>query len=302
MASATAVALAVGAMSFHSPHDSNGAKSAKYDRNRDKYERRLITYCGHANCKKGEGETMKVFKVIANDIMPIYETETGEKIVNARVLHEKLFILTRFNDWIARMIDSYGFIEGEDFYSFLSKSGGRPTREYHLTLDTAKEIAMVQNNEAGRAIRKYFIKVEKQYRQQYQLPKTQAEMMLMAAQQLVEQEKRINRLENDLAAAHHRIDNFDKIDTIGDKQQRLNKMIRLYAGSNGYSFAKAWKHFRSAFNTAYRTNLKLLIENYKFSHGLKELSMPEYLSRVDRLDDAIRVADKLLNGQYQAAK
>ncbi|PAD39834.1 hypothetical protein CHH53_04120 [Terribacillus sp. 7520-G] len=52
----------------------------------------------------------------------------------------------------------YGFEEGLDFYSVLSKSdGGRPSTEYFLKMDTAKEIAMVENNDQGRQIRKYFI-------------------------------------------------------------------------------------------------------------------------------------------------
>lgn len=132
---------------------------------------------------------------------------------------------------------------------------------------------------------------------QYSLeqPKSPAELLVMAAQQLLEHEKKIRELEEKTEAAHHRIDNLDKIDIIGDQQQRLNAMIKKYAFSRGLTFPQAWKDFRQAFNTAYRTNLKLLIENYKFKHGIKELSAPEYLARVGRLEDAIRVADKLLN-------
>lgn len=126
-------------------------------------------------------------------------------------------------------------------------------------------------------------------------PKTNAEMFMMAAEQLLSQEKRINRLESNLAAAHSRIDNLDKIDTIGDLQQRLNKMVRLYAQHDGLTYQQAWRNFRQSFNTAYRENLTLRIENYKMNHHIKALSMPQYLSKVGRLDDAIRVADKLLN-------
>lgn len=126
-------------------------------------------------------------------------------------------------------------------------------------------------------------------------PKSQSELILMLAQQNVENEKRLRQLEERANAAHHRIDNIDKIDTIGDLQQRLNAMIRKYAADNGLSFQRAWREFKQAFNTAYRTNLTMLIENYKMKHGIKKLTMPEYLSKVDRLEDAIRVADKLLN-------
>lgn len=107
---------------------------------------------------------MSNLQVIANDMLPVLENEKGEKFVDARMLHEKLLVNTRFNDWIYRMIGYYGYENGLDFYSTLSKTNGRPSTNYFLTLDTAKELAMVQNNEMGRAIRKYFIEVEKQAR------------------------------------------------------------------------------------------------------------------------------------------
>ncbi|EAD1044729.1 phage antirepressor KilAC domain-containing protein [Listeria monocytogenes] len=107
---------------------------------------------------------MPNLQVIANEMLPVLENEKGEKFVDARMLHEKLLVNTRFNDWISRMIGNYGYENGLDFYSTLSKTNGRPSTNYFLTLDTAKELAMVQNNEMGRAIRKYFIEVEKQAR------------------------------------------------------------------------------------------------------------------------------------------
>lgn len=84
--------------------------------------------------------------------------------VRATDLHEFLQSETRYNDWISRRLEKYSFIEGEDFYLFLSKTNGRPEKEYYLTIDTAKELAMVENNDKGREIRKYFIAVENTYR------------------------------------------------------------------------------------------------------------------------------------------
>lgn len=85
--------------------------------------------------------------------------------VSATLLHARLSIETRFNDWIHRRIKEYGFQEGEDFYSNLSKStGGRKPIDYLLTMDMAKELAMVERNEIGRQIRRYFILKEKELR------------------------------------------------------------------------------------------------------------------------------------------
>ena len=102
-----------------------------------------------------------------NEIINITKTTINNEevnAVNARELHEKLETTTRFNDWISRRIDEYGFEEGKDFYSKLSKSHGRPSKEYFISLDMAKELAMVENNEQGRKIRQYFIEVEKNAR------------------------------------------------------------------------------------------------------------------------------------------
>src|SRR5699024_1867918 len=114
-------------------------------------------------------------------------------------------------------------------------------------------------------------------------------------QSLAKQEMASKELKQEQETIKHRLDNMDKLDTIGDKQQRLNAMIRRYAQDKGIAFGQAWRDFRVAFNTSYRTNLKNLMNNYKDKHNLKSLTMPQYLSLVERLADAIRVADKMLS-------
>lgn len=104
-----------------------------------------------------------------NELINITKATINNEEVNAvsgRELHKKLEVQTRFNDWISRRIDEYGFEEGKDFYSKLSKSHGRPSQEYIISLDMAKELAMVENNEQGKKIRRYFIEVEKKFRKQ----------------------------------------------------------------------------------------------------------------------------------------
>lgn len=83
--------------------------------------------------------------------------------LSARDLHEFLEVGTHFKDWFPRMCE-YGFEEEKDFRSILSKStGGRPSTDYEITLDMAKEIAMIQRNEKGKVARQYFIEIEKQW-------------------------------------------------------------------------------------------------------------------------------------------
>jgi len=236
---------------------------------------------------------MNRLKVVANEMLPVYQNEEGEKFVNARELHEQLLVSTPFHKWIERRIENYSFTDNEDFWTYLSESnGGRPSKEYTFTLDAGKELAMIENNEIGKAIRKYFIEVEKRSRQQ---PNSPLQALQMAINQMVLQEQKMVQLEQKVTTVQHRINNLDTIDTEGDQQQKLNKMIQRLAWDEGVNFSEAWKMFRNAFNTAYRTNLKTKVNNYKEKHGLKKLTTPQYLSLTNQLSDAVRVADKLLN-------
>ena len=126
-------------------------------------------------------------------------------------------------------------------------------------------------------------------------PMTMEDIIILQAQSVKELKAKVALIEEKATAAHHRIDNIDAIDTIGDLQQRLNAMVRRYAQQEGLSFSGAWKNFRQSYNVAFRTNITMLVENYKMKHGLGKITVPQYLSLSNKLEDAIRVADKLLN-------
>lgn len=96
-------------------------------------------------------------------------------IADARTLHEGLGVGKFFANWIKDRITTYSFKNGEDYQSFdlpnlanqkSGRGGDRKTKVYRLTLDMAKELAMVENNEKGRLIRRYFIWCENQLRSQ----------------------------------------------------------------------------------------------------------------------------------------
>lgn len=115
---------------------------------------------------------MKNLKMVEMGLVPVYE-KNNQQLVDARELHEFLGSKRQFSDWIKYRISKYGFKENEDYYTFSQTcekpQNGRPTIEYLLTIDTAKEIAMVESNFKGRQVRKYFIAVEKKYRELQQV-------------------------------------------------------------------------------------------------------------------------------------
>ena len=91
------------------------------------------------------------------------------QLCNARELHTFLEIQTRYNDWIKNRINEYGFIQDEDYLVITERTNGRPRKEYHITLDMGKELGMVERNERGRQIRKYFIECERRASQPKQI-------------------------------------------------------------------------------------------------------------------------------------
>ena len=110
-------------------------------------------------------------------LIPLHsQTIDGNAVetVNARELHAFLEVQTRFNDWIKNRIEQYDFVENQDFLVVTEKkvtmidAGEKATliKEYHITLDMAKELSMVERNEKGKQARKYFIECEKKLKEQ----------------------------------------------------------------------------------------------------------------------------------------
>lgn len=125
-----------------------------------------------------------------NELISVTLNENHEPVVSGRQLHKALGVKTAYKDWFPRMTE-YGFTEGEDFSSFLSKStGGRPSQDHIIKLDMAKEIAMIQRTDKGKEVRTYFIQVEKDFNSP---EKIMARALLMA-------DKKVHKLEAQIEA------------------------------------------------------------------------------------------------------
>ena len=136
-------------------------------------------------------------ELFENEIIPVYQiTDSGEKVVDGRKLHDYLKVTTRFRTWVKRRIEEYGFQEGADFSTYLSESnGGRPSKEYVFNLDAGKELGMVEKNEEGRRIRNYFIEIDKKAQQiMNKMPETYPEALRELA--ATEEEKQRLKAEN----------------------------------------------------------------------------------------------------------
>lgn len=159
--------------------------------------------------------SLENIRIFSEDVIPVYDTDTGEKVVLGRELHERLKIKDKYTDWMQRMI-GIGFIEGTDFSSFSEKSekpsGGRPSTSHILTLDMAKHIAMIQRTPQGMEIRQKLIDLEKNVAvNQFAGLSKELQAILVIDQRTMKQEQRISALENTM--------------TIDYNQQRVLKRV-----------------------------------------------------------------------------
>ena len=133
------------------------------------------------------------------DLIKVTTNEQGQKLVSGRELHNVLEIGTRFDNWMKRMIE-YGFAEGIDFTTIVQKwttAQGNETssKDYILTLDMAKHIAMVQRTEIGMRVRNYFIECEKAVANPYANLSPELKAIIMHDEKIMKLEQRMTNFE-----------------------------------------------------------------------------------------------------------
>ena len=98
-------------------------------------------------------------------MIDVYYSKKGTPYVYASDLHKELDISTRLSTWFPRMVE-YGFVENQDFSQLhknvhLEQGGSTIRYEWAVNIEMAKHIAMIQRSERGKALRNYFISLDK---------------------------------------------------------------------------------------------------------------------------------------------
>lgn len=230
--------------------------------------------------------------------------QNGQQVVSARELHLFLESKQDFSTWIKNRIEKYDFVENEDYtllHNFVEQTGrgGHNKKEYALTLDTAKEISMVEGNEKGKQARRYFIECEKKLKEVIQKPMTTAQMFALQAQALleieqrqIEQDERIRRLEENQReneAALKAIP-FEDI-TLPElpERQQINQLARLYAGSTGVNYREVWNKVYQELYYRYSISIRAHKKN------LGETSYLDVAERIGCLDKIKNILNHLIS-------
>ena len=137
---------------------------------------------------------MQNLTVIENELVPVYETSTGEKVVYGSELHEALDVKSRYREWINRRLSEIDAAENEDFEAAeFSAPSGQTKKDHIIKLDTAKEMAMLERNEKGKQVRRYFIQIEKKYKESKLADLSDLSVELQA---IIMHDKKIQRIES----------------------------------------------------------------------------------------------------------
>ncbi|MDM8261898.1 phage antirepressor KilAC domain-containing protein [Ligilactobacillus salivarius] len=94
------------------------------------------------------------------------EVKNDTQIVSARELYKGLEIAQRFSRWVSNNWSM--FEEGTDFNKCTSSTvvnngGVRQLDDYEITIDMAKQLAMMVRTEKGKQYRKYFLELERKW-------------------------------------------------------------------------------------------------------------------------------------------
>ncbi len=159
-----------------------------------------------------------------NSLIQITKNTIGDaeiNSVNAREIHDYLKVKTAFSHWINRAIEKYDFIENIDFVKIDKPLNNQ--KDYIVTLEMGKELAMLENNPKGKEIRKQFIDLEKK---QNRVLTTSEQIILLAQghqeieQRLSNTEDKINYLENKSPIV------YNQIKVLEDKRKsRTNQLV-----------------------------------------------------------------------------
>ena len=189
---------------------------------------------------------MANLKVIENELVPVYETDRGVKVVNGRDLHRALESKQDFSTWVKKRLSECDAMENEDFDRLHKKmeANNATMIDYIIKLDTAKEMAMLERNEKGKQVRKYFIQVEEKYKQAAininQLsPELQMfnQIFQQVAKTELEQKRLAERADQQEKNMKTIIDTFKGMDSDVGTEKWVNRCISKIAESADFTYS-----------------------------------------------------------------
>lgn len=211
------------------------------------------------------------------------QVENDRQLVSARELHKGLGLKKKFSAWWEQ--NSKDFEGGTDFVrkpeSYLTKSGNhgslRAYDDYLLTIDMAKELCMMSKTPKGKEVRKYFIKVEKDWNspdmimhRALEVSNSRIKQLTAKNQSLTNQNKdlqdKIDRDADDVLFSHA-IGYSNHSITVRELAAILTQSGYVIGQNQLYELLRL-KHFISKYSTL-PMGSKIKLGYFRIKHGIK---------------------------------
>lgn len=178
----------------------------------------------------------------------IYINGTEINSVNAREIHEYLKVKTKFADWIKRAIEKYDFIENQDYAILKNGNGNNAFIDYLVSIDMAKELAMIENNPKGKETRKYFINFEKKGKELINQQSQEIQLLQGMLNTISRMDNRVTELEQT-----RRLENWQELALHDAKNKKVYSIAEKHDLSNDKEMvrklhSRVWKHLKKRFN------------------------------------------------------
>lgn len=260
---------------------------------------------------------MNNLQIFNKDIIPVYTTDEGNKVVMGRELHEKLGIKDKYTDWMQRMIGA-GFIEGSDYFTLREKPKRKDGTEmpgerinHIMTLDMAKHIAMIQRTPQGMAIRQKLIELEKSF----SVPQIQVGNSLQAlnllVQSLNEQQDAMNRLQVNVDAQSAAIEKLEEQNELNRQAFTMNpgnwrenatavvgSIVRKKTGGemkgSGPVYEEVWNEIYGMMKSEFHKDMKRRKMNLEKEFPKRTFSNLEVIDRAGDRNQLISILQSVL--------
>lgn len=230
----------------------------------------------------------KDLRVIENELVPVYETNAGEKVVYGTELHAVLKVKSRYREWIDRRFSDIDAMENEDFEAAeISAPSGQTKKDHIIKLDTAKEMAMLERNEKGKQVRRYFIQIEKKYKEN-SLADLSPELraVIVVDKRITKVEKKVEHLEYDIPLYGSEADEICNhvkrkgVEMLGGKQSNSYKDSKVRSAVYTDIYNQIKREFGLFDDKGRYTSYKALKRRYIYdAHELIDAyELPIYLS------------------------
>lgn len=213
---------------------------------------------------------MNDLRIIENDLVPVYETDKGIKVVNGRELHQVLQSGQDFSTWVKKRLTECDAEENKDYDRLHKKmeANNATMIEYIIKLDTAKEMAMLERNDKGKQVRKYFIAVEEKYKQgvvDLEQLDPQTKLMNLLVQSISRNEIEQKRQAKEITEVKQTVETMKEILTepIGDWKAEINSRVREISIKSGVDYQTLYGQLYGELETTAHCSLKRLQDNKK---------------------------------------